>query len=227
MMEKAAWWHGGPSRSEVIARSVVKGGSTEIYELLKRRDPEMWKAWHEIQFLPLAAEQGQLDFARFSVLKGCDWHPKLNRKDLSGELGWHGKIQYPGDVRYFALLRAVLSGHLDIVRWLIEDVGVDVNNKAGLGIYPELLPLILAVDAGRVAIVKLLRWELGADPIPEEMTKTFMNTECQERRKRQLDDYRKALHFREDYVSTHYCTSKAIVVAALEAVSARAGPGTV
>jgi ankyrin repeat protein len=58
--------------SEVLARSVARGGSVEVCELL--RGHNFWEPWHEIHFLPIAAEHGHLELAKFAVEHGCDWH---------------------------------------------------------------------------------------------------------------------------------------------------------
>lgn len=215
IIDKAAWWHVHPSRSEVMARFVGIGGNVDIYHLFKAKDAKVWKQWHEMHFLPLAAEHGHLEFAKFAVAKGCDRHPKPKHRDMPHELEWYGEGVYPGDIRYFALLRAVVSGHLDIVRWLVEDVGVDVNNKAKLGADAELLPLVLAVDTGRVDMAKLLRCELGAEPIPEAIEKRYAHAQSWKARSGRLDNFRRLLHLREDYDSTHFCLSSRKIAAAL------------
>ena len=67
----------------------------------------------------------------------------------------------------FALLRAAVHNHLDIARWLITELCVDVNDMPLEWGDTEISPLILAVDAGHVEMVQLLL-QLGANTLKED-----------------------------------------------------------
>jgi hypothetical protein len=146
-------------KTEVLARAVAKSGSVEVCRFLRQRN--FWKPWHEIHFLPIAAEYGHLEFAKFAVENGCDNHLKLTHFKRKFDRNLWKEIRYPADIRYFALYRSIVSGHLDIVRWLICEVGVPVHNIAELE-QLEIVPMELAVGAGNKDMIALLE-ELHAD----------------------------------------------------------------
>jgi hypothetical protein len=64
-------------------------------------------------------------------------------------------MRYPDDIRYFALLRAIIMRHQDIVRWLIDELGVNVSEDLELT-HPQVYPVDLAIYAGRKGMVELL-----------------------------------------------------------------------
>ncbi|KAF2830144.1 ankyrin [Ophiobolus disseminans] len=150
------------AQTEELARCVAKGGSVDVCEFL--RPLGLWKLWEEIHFLPIAAETGNLAFAKFAVKNGCDkdrgkmHYKKKFTRDSARE------IRYPEDLRRFALWRGIVSGHLDIVRWLVCEVGVPVRKDPEQE-EMELLPLDLAISTGRKNIVALLE-NLGAEQGP-------------------------------------------------------------
>jgi hypothetical protein len=179
------------ARSEDIAQCVARGGSVEICRLLKKRD--LWKPHHEIHFLPIAAERGHLEFAKYAVENGCDRTPNIRHRSTTiPDLDERPK--YPDDIRYFALLRAVISGHQDMVRWLVDEVGVDLGTNGGGLRHPGLCPVDLAKHANDLGMEQLLleyHPDFGcSEPSINDPNVAFYT----------LARYRDALHLRqEDY----------------------------
>lgn len=178
-------------RAEELARSVAIGGRIEICRLLK--DLDLWKPCHEIRFLHIAAEHRHLELGKYAIEHSCDENPtKKHRQSVIPDLD--RRVRYPEDIRYFALLCAIVSGHRDIVRWLIEEVGMDVGKDAELP-HPELYPMDLAIEAGRTDMTSLLvdlRVNLGTARCVERCA------HCQTAAAKSLKMYRNALFLRED-----------------------------
>jgi hypothetical protein len=193
LIQKGAISYGDDgSRTESLARYVAKGGSVDIYHLLKQQ--KLWEPWHEIHFLPIAAELGHLEFAKLAVQNGCDQKPRQKRRTLSIRNSQR-EMKYPDDIRHFALCRAIVSGHLDLVRWLVCEVGVPIHKETDIE-QLQLLPMELAVCTKRGEMIKMLE-ELHADPIQDGNS-----LDLYERRKqitKRMSNYRDALCLRTDY----------------------------
>jgi ankyrin repeat protein len=187
-------------RAEEIARSVAIGGNVDVYRLL--RDLDLWKPSHEVQFLPIAAEHGHLEFAKSAIEHSCDEkaNPK-QRRSIIPDLD--RRVRYPDDIRYFALLRAIVSGHLDVVRWLVEEVGVNVGEDAEL-VHSGLCPMDLAVYSKNEAMVSLLV-DLEVNTSTAGCAERCVH--CQRAAAASLETYRNALFLRDDY-SSRWCVSK-------------------
>jgi hypothetical protein len=186
-------------RAEELARSVARGGSIEICRLLKEHN--LWKPEHEIHFLPVAAECGHLEFAKYAIENGCDM--KSKPYDYAVLLDMDRPKRYPDDIRYFALLRAVVMGRQDIVRWLIEELGMDVGKDVELT-HPHLSPVDLAVHTNNKDMIRLL---LGshADPSPAACGERCVD--CWKGAAQELEKYRNALRLHKDYSWKWYATA--------------------
>lgn len=134
-----------------ITRFLAMSGNTEILQLL--RGYYFWKPRVEYVLLPIAAEHGHLQMAKLAVEK-----PIMPRNATCDFLDYS---------RYFSLLRAVIMGRYNIVRWLVKEVGIDPN-KAVWQDRQDLTPLVLAVDTGNINMVRLLIKELDAEVLREE-----------------------------------------------------------
>jgi ankyrin repeat protein len=181
-------------REEEIARTVAKGGSVGVYRLL--RDLDLWKPSHEVQFLPIAAEHGHLELAKYAFEHSCD--EKANQKQRGSTIpDLDRRVRYPDDIRYFALLRAIVSGHQDIVRWLVEEVGMDVGKDADL-VHPDLCPMDLALYSRNEAMASLL---VDLDMNTNTAACAERCVQCQRAAAESLEMYRNALFLRDDYSS--------------------------
>jgi hypothetical protein len=141
-------------------QAVVTGSSIEVYQLLEGQN--LWISEPECYFLPVAAEHGHLDLTKLAVRDGWDADPfSEGRPSPSGLTRNDRIVPYRDDVRYFALLRAIVSGHKAIVRWLIRDVGVKISDDSELA-NPKLRPVELAYFADDSEMVELLL-SLGAE----------------------------------------------------------------
>jgi hypothetical protein len=58
---------------------------------------------------------------------GCDTHHQPTNQAPSDVMSDYRAMRCPEDIRYFVVLRAVVSGHHDIAYWLVEKLGVDVS----------------------------------------------------------------------------------------------------
>jgi len=172
--------------AQVLARAVARGGSIEVCQFLKQR--KLWTPALEIHFLPIAAEYGHLEFAKFAIENGCDRHPKQRPRAPHVVMERKKRLRYPDDIRYFALCRAIVSGHLHIVRWLIDEVGLNVSKLA----FPPLLPMDLAMAADNEDMIKLLL-DLGLSSVSGKTAE--LNREAEET----LVLYRDALCLQDDY----------------------------
>ena len=164
------------SHVEVLARYVAISGNFSVFELL--RGYHFWKPTCEYTFLPLAAEYGHVEFAKYALSQET-----MARKMKVDNAGVPASIQ----LRYFSLFRAVVRGHCDVVRLLVQDADVDPSEQADW-IYdvfkatarhaididvPSVLPIVLAVDAGNVAMVRFLVDELGVEPLTDDEWAVF------------------------------------------------------
>jgi hypothetical protein len=178
-------------RAEELARSVARGGNLEVCRLLK--ECNLWKREHEIHFLPIAAECGHLDFARYAVENGCDGKPK--QRDFAVLLDMDRPMRYPEDIRYFALLRAVVMGHQDIVYWLIHELGVNVSEEVGLT-NPQLCPVELAIHTNNKDMIKSL---LSRHADSNAVACAWRCEDCWKGAAQELERYRNALRLHKDY----------------------------
>jgi hypothetical protein len=158
---------GVPGRSEVLARCVARSASVEPCRFLKQQN--LWKPWHEVHFLPIAAGNRHLEFAKYAVKNGCDAYYKPTRKAPMSFLDEGRIMRYPDDIQYFSLLRAIVSGHQDFVRSLVKEIGMDVGGNSKLA-HPQILPMNLAIAANNNDMAALLS-DLNADPQPERFLK--------------------------------------------------------
>ncbi|KAH7398731.1 hypothetical protein DE146DRAFT_500679 [Phaeosphaeria sp. MPI-PUGE-AT-0046c] len=179
-------------QAEVFARAVAKGGDVEVCQLL--RPYRFWGECHEIHFLPIAAELGHLELAKYAVANACDRKPKSKPLvSIIPEL--NRRVYYPDDLRYFALLRAIISGHQDIVRWMVDELGMDIGSDAELT-HPELRPWHLAAHANTC---DKLRLALGVDEDVETCDCKEGGEDCRIAAMVTLDRYHEALRLRTDY----------------------------
>lgn len=183
ILETTTWRQDCSRRFETLARSVARGGNIEIYHLFQQQNPPLWNPGHEIHFLPIAAEHGNVEFAKFAIAKGCDQGPKPNHLKSPHKHNHFNQLQYQEDLRYFALLRAVSCGHLEFVRWLVEDVGADIGFSSTLADDPCPSLLLAAVDTGRIEMVRLLKWKFGADALPEDALEALESEQAREERR--------------------------------------------
>lgn len=189
-------YEGEDDRTESLARFVAKGGSVDGCRFLKQQ--KLWEPWHEIHFLPIAAELGHLEFAKFAVESGCDSRYRRSRraKQKFPTRTAQREIKYPDDMRYFALCRAIASGHLDMVRWLVCEIEVPVRQESIIE-RPLLLPMDLAICAKNQDMIRLLE-ELHADPVEDVSLDLY---ERREEVSKHMSFYRDALCLRADYRS--------------------------
>jgi ankyrin repeat protein len=189
-------WRDSNSRSQGFAQAIARGGRIEMYQFLKQH--VLRKSHHEIHFLPIAAERGHLEFAKHTVENGCDRNPNMrHRATIIEDLD--RRPEYPDDIRYFALLRAVISGHQNIVQWLVEEVGVDLRARGEIR-HPELCPINLAKHVDNVDMMKLL---LEYHPDAGLCECSELNIDDPKAAFDILERFRTALHLRkEDYNNT-------------------------
>lgn len=176
LLDNGAMGNDIESHVEVLARNVAISGNFALFKLLK--DYYFWKPACEHVFLPLAAEHGHVEFAKYALSR------KIIAREMDMEIaGVPASIQ----LQYFSLFRAVARGHGDIVRLLVRDAGVDPSQQPcwvqdifkATAKYridesvPSILPIVLAVDSGNVAMVRLLVDELGVEPLSEDEWATF------------------------------------------------------
>lgn len=185
-------------QSEVFARAVARGGNVQVCELL--RPHGFWSENHEIHFLPIAAELGHLELAKYAVANGCDRKPPMQRlASVIPEL--ERKVQYPDDIRSFALLRAIVSGHEDVVRWMLDELGMEIGSDAELT-HPELRPWHLAAHANTR---KKLTLALGFDPNVETCDGEEGREDCKMTVVKTLDEYQQALRLRREDYNREWC----------------------
>jgi hypothetical protein len=146
-------------RANLVWRYVVASGNKQMLELFEAHG--IPKKGEKMNLLPIAAEAGQLEMAQWAVSNKFDKIMVSKRKKDSTE-----RKRMEGLRRYLALLLSVVRGHKEIVRWLVQDVGVDLNATASNSDpgYRRLKPLMLAVDAGNHEMAVLLL-QLRADPL--------------------------------------------------------------
>lgn len=181
--------------AQVIARYVASVGSVKMYRFLKQL--ELWTPTNEICFLPIAADHGHIEFAKLALEKGCDTRPKQRCRRPAVKLERTRKIRYPDDIRYFALCRAIASGCIHIVRWLINEVVVDVTKLA----FHPLLPMDIAIAADNADMIALLQ-DLGVAPASVETQKEPIQSKV--KIVTLLETYREALCLQNDYKRKWY-----------------------
>jgi hypothetical protein len=186
-------------QSEVLARCVAKGGNIEIYKLLKERN--LWKPWHEVHFIPVAVENGHLEFAKFAWRNGCDPALRLADKIPPMAIKLDSRRDYLGKLMYFTLLRAVVTGQLNMARWLIEELKVAVLQPEVFEC-PELAPIELAIDSGGVGMVELFLAH-GADRVHVQF-EGFGHICARKARSEHLDFVRKMLFLGKDFDTDSY-----------------------
>jgi hypothetical protein len=101
-------------QSEALARCVAKGGHVGIYQLLKEHN--LWKPWHEVHFIPVAVQNGHLEFAKLALKNRCNPALRLEDQIPPAAVKLDSRQQYLGELMNFALLRAVVTGQLGMAR---------------------------------------------------------------------------------------------------------------
>lgn len=132
-------------------------------------------------------------------------HPIEPRKNPLGLESKHLLLNF---VRDFSVLRAVVAGHLHVVRWFVEEVGVNLNEVGwDKGEGEGLKPLILAIDSGNADMVRLLTGQLNVEFLGEEYTDREFDFWEREGRKNRLEQWRLNLnlgkHFTKLYHDVH------------------------
>ena len=211
------------SRSESVARSVARGGSVGVLTTL--RNVGLWKDEHRLHLLPIAAEYGHVELAKYVVEHGMDklYKPRKQRTPFSTGSAWNLQpIVFPQSLRYFALLRAIASGHLEFVRWMILEMKLDPDYNACCGT-TILTPLLLAVDTGNVEMVRVLVQQLNATPLDKD--RDLVHTEYSSRlgRQEKLNDFKEAFILAKDYKKRYFGRSTAIGKAFWAATEPRSG----
>lgn len=114
------------NRIDTLAIAVAKGGNVDILRLFKKVG--LWSRTSALHFLPISAEYGNLEMAKYAVEHGMDMPVKektlprgyLHHSPQSdkGKLCLHCvRSFYQQHLRRLAMLRAVAFGHTDVVRW--------------------------------------------------------------------------------------------------------------
>jgi hypothetical protein len=183
-----------------IWRSAVRHGSMEMVELFERYDVS--KTGSEHALLPIAAENGHLELAKWAVQNKFDQPPTTKGSKLA-------IVEKHRELRYFSSLRAAVRAHLDIVHWLVEEIGVEVDGLEGGVAAFGLSPLILAIDSGSEAMVKLLL-NLGASPLGQQCSATMFGLEARTARAKTLDEMRKELSLGKDHQTSNLVSQEVI-----------------
>lgn len=183
------WGQGFFEQADQTARSVAKGGNIDIYNLIYDCNPSLWSPWHEIHFLPIAAEHGNLAFAQFATARGSDRNPKPDHLKPPRKQKRIKIDQYQAELRDFALLRAVVSGHVDFVRWMLQDLKVDIRTAARWAKQPDLAYVVLAIDTGRTDMVRLFKQELGDFELPDKGAEFVQSKFCRPYRRGNITRY--------------------------------------
>jgi uncharacterized protein len=137
---------------KLIGRAFADNDVAEFSEYM-RRYPELLR--HEDgteQWMWRAAQNGRLDMVKELVKLGIDVNESKDLPDVDNPNSWF--YQAEG-----AILNAASQGHLEVVRWLLEQ-GAKINYV--VGDKPRCYPLLFAVGSGHLDVVKLLV-EHGAD----------------------------------------------------------------
>jgi hypothetical protein len=145
-----------------------------------------------------------LDFAKYIVehpIDPCKYPPNVVKEEL----------------RDFSVLRAVVAGHLHVVRWFVEEVGVNLNDVGWSSDEREgLKPLILAVDSGNVDMVRLLTEQLNVELLGEEYTGREFGLWERERRKTRLEQWRINLTLGKHFAKLYHDVRQRSVDTALQ-----------
>jgi hypothetical protein len=136
-----------------------------------------------------------LELAKYAVEHRCDWHCRSIKQKPITVLEEDRLLRSPDDIRYFALLRAIVSGYQHVVHWLLPELGMDVGRVSELA-HPELLPVDLAMAAGAD---KMLAFTLQMQADTEQEAYIKRCVPCQKTAVNTLGSYRNALFLREDY----------------------------
>ncbi|KAF1973503.1 ankyrin [Bimuria novae-zelandiae CBS 107.79] len=177
LLENGAMCDHIKSHAEALGRCVAMSGNFQLFELLKTY--WFWKPSCEYNFLPLAAEYGHIEFAKYTIAS----KPKTRKI----EDATMGELLPKEQLHYFSLFRAVVNGRYDIVRLLVQEVGLSLSkpltfDNQDCDLYRHLYndswstscsAIVLAVDAGNVDMVRLLVEELGTEPLSKEEWTTF------------------------------------------------------
>jgi len=213
------------SRSESVARSVARGGSVGV--LIMLRNLGLWKDEHRLHLLPIAAEYGHVELAKYVVEHGMDklYKQRKQRTAFSTGSAWNLQpIVFPQSLRYFALLRATISGHLEFVRWMILDMKLDPDYNACCGT-TILTPLLLAVDTGNVEMVRVLIQHLNATPLDKDQDLVHIEYSSRRGRQAKMNDFKEAFILAKDYKKQYFGGSTAIGKAFWAATEPRLGEG--
>jgi hypothetical protein len=129
-------------------------------------------------------------------------HPIKPRKNPYVREGNHISM---GLVRHFAVFRAIVAGRLDVVRWFVEDVGVNME-EIGWDTSEEeqLTPLILAVDSGNTEMVRLLTEQLSVEFLGEEYTGCDFEFHKRADRQGRLEQWRKTLGLGKCFTTSYH-----------------------
>lgn len=194
------------NKFDVIARYVARGGNMQILHLF--RNAGFWRDANNFHLLPVAAEWGHLEMAKYAVEQGMDTPQRKSNNikvclDPGSDSDESVEIRYPDSLRHFALFRAVVSGHVDIVRWLIRDLKIDPDVRVGMSSDDLLTPLSLAVDAGNSEMATILVQELDATPLCESKRSDHIPYRRRVARQCALYPYGEALMLGSDYRVDH------------------------
>jgi len=204
------------SHVDVLAQSVAMSGNFALFQLL--REYYFWKPKVEWVFLPIAAEFGHLDFARYAIK-----HRKVQKRRHLGSDSTIDPFDY---LCQLSVLRAVVAGRLSVVRWFAEEVGIDMNEvdfgedvvgrKAVEQGSKNLTPLILAVDSGNADMARLLTQELGAEFLGEEYTSADCESGARDAREGQLEQWMWRSNLRKGFTKSYHCVRQRWVEAAFQ-----------
>ncbi|OAL51145.1 hypothetical protein IQ07DRAFT_643261 [Pyrenochaeta sp. DS3sAY3a] len=189
LRDYVTWGQGFFEQADQTACSVAKGGNIGIYNLICDCNPSLWAPWHEIHFLPIAAEHGNLAFAQFAIARGSDRNPKPDHLKPPRKQKRIKIDQFQAELRDFALLRAVVSGHVDFVRWMLQDLKVDIRTAARWAKQSELDYMALAIDTGQADMVRLFKQELGDFDIPDIGAEFIQDKLCRPSRRENITRY--------------------------------------
>jgi len=179
--------------NKAIWVSVARAGKVDILKFLTQHGVPIN---NKFSILPDAAEFGQLDMAKYAVSQNFHSGGKKPKPKY--------KMTYSEQSLYFSLFRAIVCQQLEIVRWLIKDMGMHPDGVKESRIGTELIPLALAIDSGSVKMAKLLV-ELGATPLPEENPGEPSTLTARLHRKTVLDQLRVQLNLGKRHSSDYIC----------------------
>ncbi|CAI6340650.1 unnamed protein product [Periconia digitata] len=188
------------NRVDSLVRAVATGGNMDILHLFQNRG--LWSRTSALQVLPIAAENGHLEMAKYAVEHGMDFPTK--RKTLSNAYihdAWGNALcihcqrsTYQHDLRYFAFLRAVAFGHMHVVRWLAEQLHINSDQIRSMSDWSSTYalrygvkdPILYIIDTGNIDMLLLLQQYVGkgeevqTNPFHEDEDTVF-GTRCRDR----------------------------------------------